>query len=66
MMYNNLEDIITVEDLCDILHIGYNAAYYLLNSGQIKAFKIGRVWKISHQAVNEYIITQSKLDEKNP
>lgn len=60
-MYNNLEDIITVEDLCDILHIGYNAAYDLLNSGQIKAFKIGRIWKISKAAVEDFIRTQSRL-----
>ena len=64
-MYNHLEDIITVDDLCILLHIGYNAAYTLLKSGEIKAFKIGRVWKISRHAVTEYILRQSKFKVDN-
>lgn len=60
-MYNNPSDLITVEELCDILSIGRNAAYTLLKENKIKAFRIGRVWKISRMAVDEFIMTQSKL-----
>ena len=60
-MYNDPNDLISIDELCTILSIGRNAAYHLLNTKQIKAFKIGRVWKISRVAVEEFILTQSKL-----
>lgn len=61
-MYNDeLSDLITVDELCEWLAIGKNAAYTLLNSGKIKAFRIGRIWKISRAAVIEYIKQESML-----
>ena len=64
MMYNDPSDLISIDELCNILSIGRNAAYQLLNTKQIKAFKIGRVWKISRVAVEEFILTQSQLTYK--
>lgn len=63
-MYNDPNELISIDELCGILSIGRNAAYQLLNSKKIKAFKIGRVWKISRLAVEEFILTQSKLANK--
>lgn len=60
-MYENFSDIVTVEELCEMLSIGKNAAYQLLSSGQVKAFRYNRVWKIPKQGVIEYILKQSKL-----
>lgn len=48
--------LVTIKDLCTQLRIGRNAAYKLLATGQIKAFKIGKSWKFTQQAINEYII----------
>lgn len=61
-MYNNPNELISIDELCSILMIGRNAAYELLQTNKIKAFKIGRVWKISRIAVEEFILTQSKLN----
>ncbi|WP_193603803.1 helix-turn-helix domain-containing protein [Niallia nealsonii] len=58
-MFDNHDDILTVDELMDILYIGKNTAYQLLNSRKIQAFKIGRVWKIPREAVTQYIIQQS-------
>lgn len=60
-MYNDPNDLITIDELCNILSIGRNAAYALLKEQKIKAFRIGRVWKISRMAVEDFILTQSKL-----
>ena len=60
-MFNEYSDLVTVEDLCEMLYIGKNAAYKLLSSGQLKAFRYNRVWKIPKQSVIEYILNQSKL-----
>ncbi|MCI6867000.1 MAG: helix-turn-helix domain-containing protein [Lachnospiraceae bacterium] len=46
----------TVEDVCESLLIGKNAAYQLLNQGSIKAFRIGSRWKIPRASVIEYIL----------
>ena len=55
MTNHSEDDILTIDELCDILHIGKNAAYVLLNTGAVKAFRIGRIWKIPRMAVSEYI-----------
>ena len=60
-MDNDAMDLLTVEELCDTLRIGKNAAYQLLASGKIKCFRIKRIWKIPKISVNEYILHQSNL-----
>mgnify|MGYP005778812467 CR=1 FL=1 len=55
MNYDVYSDLITVDELCDMLNIGKNTAYRLLNEKKIKAFRIGRSWKISRQSVIDYI-----------
>ena len=47
MNRDTYSDLITVDELCDMLAIGKNTAYNLLNTQKIKAFRIGRTWKIS-------------------
>lgn len=59
-------DIITVDELCEILMIGKNMAYRLLNDGEIRCFKISREWKIPRKSVYEYIQRQCSLGEKVP
>ena len=54
-------DILSVEEVCEALRIGANQAYFLLNSGKVKGYKQGRVWKIPKQALIEYIVEQSKI-----
>lgn len=39
----------------EFLNIGKNTLYRLLNSGEISAFKIGKVWKIPKKSFEEYI-----------
>ena len=62
-MNRNDEEIITIEELCEILRIGKNTANMLLGSGQIAAFRIGRLWKIPKNSVYEYI-NNSTLNTK--
>lgn len=59
-MDKDYTELITVDELCELLRISHNAAYRILSSGQLDCFKIGRIWKIPRESVNEYIISQSK------
>lgn len=54
-MFNNEYDILTPEEVMDYLNIGRNSLYTLLNSGEIKAFRVGRNWKIPRKSLDKYI-----------
>lgn len=57
-------DILTVKEVAEILMIGKNQVYDLLQTGAVKAFRIGRIWKIPRLSVEEYILTQSRLKKE--
>ncbi len=59
-MDNEPVRVVSIDELCEQLSIGKNAAYDLLRSGKIKAFRIKRIWKIPQNSINEYIISASK------
>lgn len=61
MFQEEYHDMVTPEELCEMLSIGKNTAYALLTTGQIHAFKIGRIWKIPRDAVSEYVMRKSNL-----
>ena len=61
MMFEQYPDILTVEEACEALRMGYNAVYDLLNEGKLKAYKNGRVWLISKAAVIRDVMENSGL-----
>ena len=60
-MFQNAEDLLTVEEACDLLRIGRGAMYPLLASGQLKAFRNGRVWRIPKDSLVQYVRQNSGL-----
>lgn len=60
---NNETDtfLMTVPELAEYLGIGRNRAYELLQSGEVKGFRIGSVWKVTKIAVDKYIYEKSGL-----
>ena len=61
-MYHDPNELLSIEELCETLSIGRNAAYRLLGDGSIPAFRIGRIWKIPKVGVERYILKQSRLE----
>lgn len=53
--------LMTVDELCERLMICKNVAYRLLNAGKIRCFRVGKVWKIPRESVDEYIREQCRL-----
>ena len=53
-------DILTVDQLCEAFQIGKNTAYDLLNSGQIKAIKMGHMWKVPKRSLIDYVIRENR------
>ena len=60
-MFETYEDMVTIDDVCQMLNIGKNNAYRLLKEEKLHAFKIGRIWKISRQSVIEYVNHNTRL-----
>ena len=60
-MFESYDDILTVEEACEALKIGYNAMYDLLNTGKLKGYRNCRVWRIPKAALTEYIQNSSRL-----
>ena len=63
-MLEEYPDILTVEEACEALRMGYNAMYDLLNSGKLKGFRNGRVWRIPKLAIKEYLLESARIKVK--
>lgn len=48
-------EIMKFEEVMESLSVGKNTLYSLLNSGEIQAFRIGKVWKIPRKSVTAYV-----------
>lgn len=56
-------EIMKFEEVMEFLSVGKNTLYALLNSGEIQAFRIGKVWKIPRKSVTAYV--EGKLAGKD-
>ena len=52
---NELPGIFTPMEVMDILNIGKNTMYTLLNTGELKGFRVGRSWRISAQSLEQFM-----------
>lgn len=55
--FNDYPEVISVDNLQEILHIGRNAAYSLLKEGKIKTIKIGKKYIIPKKSIIEFLET---------
>lgn len=62
-MLEQYSDVMTTDECCQALRIGMNALYDLLNSGKLKAYRVGRNWRIPKIAVEEFIMVSSSLQK---
>ena len=61
VLLEEYDEILTAEEAAEVLKVGMNALYRLLTSGELKAFRNGRVWRVPKQAIAEYIHHKSKI-----
>ena len=60
-MFEDYADVLTTEEACEAIRIGYHALYELLNTGRLKGFRNGRIWRIPKPALQEYILSSSAV-----
>ncbi|WP_191440262.1 helix-turn-helix domain-containing protein [Anaerotruncus colihominis] len=54
-MLEQYPDILTVKEVREILFIGRNKVYQLLESKELRGVKVGRDWRISKDEILKYI-----------
>ena len=54
-MLENYGDVLSINELCEILRIGKNSAYKMVNSGQVASMVIAGKHKILKRSVVEFI-----------
>ena len=59
-----MSNLLTVTDIQNKLGIGKSQTYELITTGRLKAFKIGRAWKITEEALNEFISHSEKISQE--
>ena len=62
-MFKNIDEILNIEQFCELLDIGKSTGYNLLKRGKVRAFKIGKKWKIPVQSVEEFVLDRVKTAE---
>jgi excisionase family DNA binding protein len=58
MLFREYDDIVSVEDVMHMLHIGRSAVYKLLNEEKIKTVKIGKKFIIPKRSIIEFVTIQ--------
>ena len=59
IMFSNCKDVVTVEQLAEMLDIGLTLAYRLVRQNTIKSIKVGRQYKIPKQNIISYLLSQN-------
>lgn len=54
-MFENFDDILTVEEVSEALKIGTSQAYKIIRTGQLHGYKEGKDWKIPKKCLIQYI-----------
>lgn len=58
-VYNNIfkkfPDVLSVNQLCEVLHLSKPSVYKLLESGELKSLRVGAKYKIPKVYVMEYM-----------
>jgi len=49
------QEVLTLDEVAKLFRISRRTAEKLVRSGQIRAFKIGRVWRIPRQALEDFL-----------
>lgn len=54
-MFEKYNDVVTIEEVSEMLRIGRNSAYTLINSGEIYSVRVGKQLRIPKTFVIEYM-----------
>lgn len=56
-MFEGYSDVVNIQDVCQMLHISKRTAYSLIQSGQLPAKRIGRIYRIRKADVSQFMVS---------
>ena len=56
-MFENYPDVISINDVCQMLHLSKRTVYSLIHTGQLPAKKIGRIYRIRKADVTHFMVS---------
>lgn len=59
MAQNEYPEILTLEQTAEYLQVTYRTIQKLVDSGDLKASKIGRIWRVRKQDIEDYLDSTS-------
>lgn len=60
-MNEDYPDVLTTQQLAQILHVGINKIYELLKSNKIKSIRIGQQYRIPRKHLSNYLFNNNKI-----
>lgn len=54
-MLEEYDLVLRPQECAEILRIGMNEIYRILNNGELKGYRVGRTWRITKESVIKYI-----------
>lgn len=58
-LQEQLPVVLTAQEAMDILGVGKNTIYRLLDSAALKGFRVGRGWRITEDSLRSYTLSSS-------
>jgi excisionase family DNA binding protein len=55
-------EVYTLKEIEDLLHVTRRTLYNWIKSGKLKAFRIGKEWRVTREALQEF--TQTGTEDK--
>lgn len=55
-------EVLNLEEACQFLRVAKPTLYRYIRSGQIPAFKMGRVWRFHKESLDKWVRTQVEQD----
>ncbi|MBS6215606.1 MAG: helix-turn-helix domain-containing protein [Clostridiales bacterium] len=56
---NGVSEYLTPREVMDLLYIGKNTLYKLLQSGELKGFRVGKQWRVERTSLCNFISKQT-------
>ncbi len=56
-LFEQFPAVLTPLEVMDILGVGKNTVYRLLNSGELQGFRVGRSWKVTSDSLEHFMLS---------
>lgn len=54
------KELLTVDEVMEILFLGKNTVYDLLRSGELEGIRFGRIWRIPRESIHNLIVKKKE------